>query len=306
MPKVLFGLGSNLGDREAILNKAVERFREFFDVLAVSTWFTYPAIGGPGEQGDFLNGAIVAETSLSPSEVHQRLQLIEQEAGRERTVRWSSRTLDCDLLLYGEFEVWTEELKVPHPRMITRKFVLEPASDVACDMLHPTCGLSIGELFHHMQSAPNYFCILSSDHNASQRLSQQISEKTSCLLLDQHAPFTGSSYEEAIEWSASAANRFASSLGEMTHADRGCVGNLWIWEPWLKPISQAWEKPEHVSVAVPTPDPKLLIVVDDKTSDFGGFLGTRAKELKVPTLFLSQDPKDALQDAVGAVLSMMM
>lgn len=306
MPKVLLGVGSNLGDREAILNNAVDRFRELFDVLAVSSWFTYPAVGGPDEQGDFLNGALVAETSRSPQEVHRALQTIEQDAGRERLVRWSSRTLDCDLLLYGDEEIWTDQLKVPHPRMITRKFVLEPANDIACDTLHPTFGKTIGELLLHLQSSPSYFCILGSDRMAAREVAFKVSEKTDCLLMDQHDPFAGLSIQEALEWSQAAIEKSCVWLEETMEAGRACVGCSWVWEPWLMPQARPWSGLKEAAIASPMLDPKLLIVVDEKNSDFGELLGERAKQLKLPTLFLSENPEEALQDAVGAVLGMTM
>lgn len=304
MPKVLLGLGSNLGDREAILNQAVDRLREVLDVVAVSSWFTYPAVGGPDGQGDFLNGAVVADTSLSPSEVHQALQAVEQEAGRERIVRWSSRTLDCDLLLYGEREIWTDQLKVPHPRMITRKFVLEPANEIACDMMHPTFWWTIGEVLHHLRTAVPYFCVLGSDRDATKSLSRQISESTGCLLLEQSPPFSGSSNEEALEWSRNAVEALRAPLGKSIEQGTGCVGSSWVWEPWLLNSRLNWD--ESIELSHFGLEPKLAIITDDKSSHFGELFSVLDEKLRIPTLFLSQDPKDAVQDAVGAVLSMMM
>ncbi len=156
MATCLIGLGSNLGDRRTILERAVSRLRQHaaIQVAAVSSWHDYPAIGGPAGQGSFLNGAARLITELSPHELRQELHRIERDAGRQRAVRWAARTLDVDLLLYDRQIVNSPELQVPHPRMTTRRFVLEPAADVAAEMVHPLTGWTIGKLLQHLREAP--------------------------------------------------------------------------------------------------------------------------------------------------------
>jgi 2-amino-4-hydroxy-6-hydroxymethyldihydropteridine diphosphokinase len=135
------GIGSNLGDREANLRKAVELVSEEdgIHVVAVSEIReTEPA--GPVEQGPFLNGAVRIETDLAPRELLERLLAVEQRLGRVRRERWGPRTIDLDLLLYGDDVVDEPSLTVPHPRLHERRFALEPLSDLAPSLEIPGKG----------------------------------------------------------------------------------------------------------------------------------------------------------------------
>ncbi|MBM3696176.1 MAG: 2-amino-4-hydroxy-6-hydroxymethyldihydropteridine diphosphokinase [Actinobacteria bacterium] len=125
MARAAVGLGSNLGDRRAHLAQAVDRLGEAGEVMAVSSLYETAPIGGP-EQGPFLNAVAVVETALTPRALLDRCLGLEREAGRRRRVRWGPRPLDLDLLLYGEAAVDEPGLRVPHPRLAARRFVLEP------------------------------------------------------------------------------------------------------------------------------------------------------------------------------------
>ena len=116
----LIGMGANLGNRLEALEAATLELREHphIEVIAGSRWYSYPAIGGPAGQGDFLNGVLRIATDLSPVQLIHILKIAERRAGRQPLKRWAARTLDCDLLLYGEDQIHTAELQVPHPRMI--------------------------------------------------------------------------------------------------------------------------------------------------------------------------------------------
>lgn len=153
MPRVLLALGSNLGDRGAILDAAIAAIGELTStqVLAHSKWHATKPVGGPPGQGDFLNGAVLIETELAPGELRRKLQQIEQKLGRERTERWAARTLDIDILLYDDQIIDQPDLQIPHPRMSFRPFVLAPAAEVAAEMVHPVLGVTIGALWHHLQ-----------------------------------------------------------------------------------------------------------------------------------------------------------
>ena len=100
----LIGLGSNLGDRKAILDGAVEQLRQTPELIvrSVSTYHETKPVGGPAGQGPFLNAAAALETTLEPIALLRRLQEIEADAGRVRSVRWGERTLDLDVLLFGD------------------------------------------------------------------------------------------------------------------------------------------------------------------------------------------------------------
>ncbi len=123
-------LGSNLGDREAYLRLGVGGLG---NVTATSDVFETDPVGGPDDQGPFLNMVVEIETSLDPSALLRRCQRIEAEAMRQRIVHWGPRTLDVDIVLYDGVTMVSEDLTIPHPRFAERPFVLAPLSDVAPD-----------------------------------------------------------------------------------------------------------------------------------------------------------------------------
>jgi 2-amino-4-hydroxy-6-hydroxymethyldihydropteridine diphosphokinase len=161
MTTCLVGLGSNLGDRQQTLDRAVELLRETPNVLvaAVSAWRPTQPIGGSAGQGEYLNGALLLETTLEPDALLGRLRQIEQQLGRARGERWEPRTLDLDLLLFGDAVLDTPSLVLPHPRMAFRRFVVEPAAEIAPDLPHPTIGWSLARLRDHLQTALPYVAI---------------------------------------------------------------------------------------------------------------------------------------------------
>jgi 2-amino-4-hydroxy-6-hydroxymethyldihydropteridine diphosphokinase len=135
------GIGSNLGDREDNLRLAVELLsvEDGVDVTAVSEIRETEPVG-PVEQGPFLNGAVRIETDLGPRELLERLLAVEQRLGRVREERWGPRTIDLDLLLYGDEAVDEPGLTVPHPRLHERRFALEPLADLAPSLEIPGRG----------------------------------------------------------------------------------------------------------------------------------------------------------------------
>jgi 2-amino-4-hydroxy-6-hydroxymethyldihydropteridine diphosphokinase len=145
-------LGSNLesrfGDREANLREAVRRIESLGEVRAVSSFYDTEPVGYR-EQPRFLNGAMLLETELGPQELMRRLLGVERAMGRERegAVAKGPRVIDLDLLLYGDWVLWAEDLILPHPRMEERRFVLEPLAEIAPDWVHPVLGVTVRELF---------------------------------------------------------------------------------------------------------------------------------------------------------------
>ena len=121
-------LGSNLGDREGYLRLGVQGLG---NVSAMSAVYETEPVGGPDDQGPFLNMVVEVETSLDPSALLRRCQRIEAEAMRQRVVHWGPRTLDVDIVAFDGVTMQSDDLTIPHPRFHERPFVLAPLSDIA-------------------------------------------------------------------------------------------------------------------------------------------------------------------------------
>ena len=141
-------VGANLGDREANIRMAIRQLDTLpgTRVLRVSRLLENPAVGGPSNSPDFLNGVIEIETTLDPHALLHRLLDVEQEMGRQRREKWAPRVIDLDLLLYADQVIAGGDLTIPHPLMHTRRFVLEPLAQIAPDIVHPTAHLTIAQL----------------------------------------------------------------------------------------------------------------------------------------------------------------
>ncbi len=126
--RAYLALGTNLGDRRTYLRSAIDNIE---GVVAVSHVYETDPVDTPDGSGRYLNMVVAVETDLDPFALLVRCQLVEQDAGRVRSVRNAPRTLDIDVLLYGDVSMQSAELTIPHPRMWERRFVLAPLADVA-------------------------------------------------------------------------------------------------------------------------------------------------------------------------------
>jgi 2-amino-4-hydroxy-6-hydroxymethyldihydropteridine diphosphokinase len=180
MPACLIGLGSNVGDREGTMEAAVARLAAWpaVKILARSSWHDTAPIGGPSAQRSFLNGALTLETSLAAPELLAGLLEIEDQLGRRREQRWGPRTIDLDLLLYGDMVLDSPSLVVPHPRLSFRRFVLEPAVEVAAQMIHPKIGWSIARLLDHLNTSARRVTITGPTGADTTRLAQRLAAAT--------------------------------------------------------------------------------------------------------------------------------
>lgn len=145
---VAIALGSNLGDRRAHLDYSTSRLESILGQIRVSSYLETDPIDVPDRQPRFLNAAVIGEAKVSARDLLDTLLAIEQECGRERPVRSAARTLDLDLVLFGDQILNEPGLVVPHPRFRDRRFVLEPLAQVAPDMVDPVTGKTVGELLN--------------------------------------------------------------------------------------------------------------------------------------------------------------
>ena len=144
MARAFLGLGSNLGDRVGHLRRAVASLP---DLVALSPVYETDAVGGPEDQGAYLNLVAQLDTSSTPRELLAVCQQLEADAGRVREVRWGPRTLDVDVLWVDGATSAEPDLEVPHPRMWERRFVMAPLADLAPDLAPPDrVAASVGEV----------------------------------------------------------------------------------------------------------------------------------------------------------------
>jgi 2-amino-4-hydroxy-6-hydroxymethyldihydropteridine diphosphokinase len=147
----LISLGSNLGDRRAAIAFAVDRLSSILSNPTVSDVIeTAPEGEGFAGQPAFLNAVVAGTTALNARELLERLLEIEREFGRERPQAAAPRTLDLDLILLGDDVIDEPDLQVPHPRFRTRRFVLEPAAQVAGEHRDPVTKLTVAELYRQL------------------------------------------------------------------------------------------------------------------------------------------------------------
>ena len=150
--RVAVALGSNLGDRHGHMHWAIARLRERLSDVRVSTIIETPPfeVPDPDAQGPYLNGALVGTTDASPEHLLACLQALEAERGRARTHRNAARTLDLDLILFGDVVLNGPVLTVPHARFRERAFVLAPLAEVAGDWTDPVTGLTVTALLQRL------------------------------------------------------------------------------------------------------------------------------------------------------------
>jgi 2-amino-4-hydroxy-6-hydroxymethyldihydropteridine diphosphokinase len=146
MKTIYLSIGSNVGDRETHLVRALERLAEN-DVRVLRTSGVYETEPRDvPDQSWFLNQVVEAETELFPIQLLSRLQKIERALGRLPTREKGPRTIDLDILLYGSAIVSVPDLDIPHPRMTDRRFVLEPLAELAPELRHPRTGQTVKEM----------------------------------------------------------------------------------------------------------------------------------------------------------------
>ncbi len=141
------GLGSNMGDKLGTCQRAIEMLGKSSRLIKVSSFYCTEPVGYSNQE-DFVNAVAEIETQLSPAALLARCHVIEDALGRSRLVRWGPRTLDLDILLYGDQVINDEELTIPHPLLTTRAFVLIPLTEIAPEAVHPVLKTTVARLLH--------------------------------------------------------------------------------------------------------------------------------------------------------------
>jgi 2-amino-4-hydroxy-6-hydroxymethyldihydropteridine diphosphokinase len=146
MPIVFLSLGSNIGNKEEHINKALTFISELYEVKKISHLYLTEPVGNI-KQDWFLNCVVEIKTDIDPKKLLSSIKTIERKLGRKKTVKNGPRIIDIDILFYGDHVIKTKNLVIPHPLMQERLFVLRPMMDINLDFVHPVLKKSIHELY---------------------------------------------------------------------------------------------------------------------------------------------------------------
>ena len=237
MTLCLIGIGSNVGDRLKTVQHAASRLADHpqIDLVAVSSWHETQPIGGPPGQSSFLNGAAIVKTILAPQGLLNELHSIESDLGRVRAQRWDPRTVDLDLLMHGDRIIDLPDLRVPHPWMALRRFVLTPASEIAGAWVHPVLDTTIAKLLDLLDRRPIHVAIVGTSAEQRARRVRGIADR---LRTDHQIRSTIVRSIAATEEARSAQaaweliERNCRALQQALAGTRSvCLSEYWIGEP---------------------------------------------------------------------------
>ncbi len=192
MARCLIGCGSNLGQRREQLDRALELlgFMPGVEVVAVSRFHETRPVGGPAAQGAYLNGACLIETDLPPHDLLGALFAVENTLHRRRDHRWGERTIDLDLLLYDDLVVESPELTLPHPRMATRRFVLEPCAEIAAELRYPPSACTIRDLLDNISAPHPLVAVVGVPGSGAPEVAAAVAEDTLARLIRAPVPMS--------------------------------------------------------------------------------------------------------------------
>ncbi len=282
MTHALIGLGSNLGDRTAQLDEAIQRICGNPQVryLRRSSYHQTAAVGGPDGQQAFLNAALLVDTTLQPAELLQWTQQVERDMGRERLVRWGPRRIDLDILLWGTEEIRSPPLEIPHPRMTYRPFVLLPAAEIAPEMKHAASGWTIAELVRHLRESPRMLAVFGPPSSVVAASAQRAAVCCGAELLSDpsdpaimRAPAASRSdwMQGQLESLRSRCRKLERAATE-PHASRFVITDFWVSESLAlarcclkQPELEVYcERFEAAVRALPVPRLRVLVVADEQ------------------------------------------
>ena len=283
-----------MGQRREQLNRAVEllRFMPGVTLLRVSRYRETKPIGGPVGQSPFLNGACLLETDLQPHEMMGMLAAVENTLHRERGDRWGPRSIDLDLLLYDDLVTEGESLTIPHPRMATRRFVLEPCAEIAPEIEHPLCGCSLQEMLDNISQPHTHVAVVGVPGSGAPEVAAAVADAALGRFVHAPAPLPSSmvSRREVV----SRREEDPGSLDDWRATLRSCAGSL---------ASAGWPDDPHVTVADYWLETLRLAAADALSpADFDRFdadyarvaAGTEAPHVVI----LLQVPPDVLEERI--------
>jgi 2-amino-4-hydroxy-6-hydroxymethyldihydropteridine diphosphokinase len=233
----LIGLGSNLGDRKAILDSALSALGRSQGVClrAASSYHETKPVGGPPRQGAFLNAAAAIETSLGPFELLALLQEIEQQSGRLRLVHWGERTLDLDLLLFGNACFDRPDLSIPHPRMSLRRFVLAPLAEIAPDAFDAWTGRSIRDLLSNLDRRPSYLALYGGDASLMRAVCERVCSELDAVCFSKEQAIGRTSSSNPGKLSLVEVQSLSGHLDPSSCSMHG-IGDRWIVSDFCFPF----------------------------------------------------------------------
>jgi 2-amino-4-hydroxy-6-hydroxymethyldihydropteridine diphosphokinase len=190
MPRSLISLGANLGNVHETMLSASRLLRDEFNSegLIFSPLYMTPAVGGPSGQSDFLNAVVSIDSNRSCWQVWDAIKKIETELGRQRLHRWEARRIDIDLILHHGQRIWTPHLKIPHPRMCMRTFVLTPALSIVPDEIDPITQSTIRDLAANLYNpAPDPILVICNSNTLAHAIRNALGLDESTKNQNQHA-----------------------------------------------------------------------------------------------------------------------
>jgi 2-amino-4-hydroxy-6-hydroxymethyldihydropteridine diphosphokinase len=202
------------------------RFMPGIELLAVSRYRETRPIGGPADQGAYLNGACLVETELPPHQLLGTLCAVENTLDRQRDRRWDERTIDLDLLLYGDLVVDSPELTIPHPRMATRRFVLEPSAEIAAELSFPPAACTVADLLDNISATHPLVSVVGVPGSGAAEVAAAVADATLARLITAPVPLP-------------------VGLGSQAAGDR----LLEMAEAWRQPLlADSWEDDPHGTI----------------------------------------------------------